>query len=347
MKLLYGVVGEGMGHATRSRVVIDHLLTAGHEVHVVVSGRAWAFLHRHFALTGRCAVTEIRGFHMHYEGNALALGRSIVENLGKAPASLVRNLATWLGMDFEADAVISDFESWAFFYGLNHMKPVISIDNMQVIHRCEHPDVITGDPDFQLARAAVKVKLPGAHHYLVTTFFRPPLRKDRTTLVPPILRPEVLAAKREPGKHVLVYQTGTSNEALVSELQRLPFEFRLYGMRREEQRGNVRLRDFSETGFVEDLRTARAVVAGGGFSLMSEAVHLGVPMYAVPLEGQYEQELNARYLAMLGYGMFATRFEADRIGEFVERAPEHTDYVPRDNRELFDHLDGLLADLRG
>lgn len=39
MRILYGVAGEGMGHATRSRVVIDHL-TRHHEVEVVVSGRA-------------------------------------------------------------------------------------------------------------------------------------------------------------------------------------------------------------------------------------------------------------------------------------------------------------------
>jgi len=32
MKILYGVVGEGMGHAIRSRVVLDHLLATGHEV---------------------------------------------------------------------------------------------------------------------------------------------------------------------------------------------------------------------------------------------------------------------------------------------------------------------------
>ena len=29
MRVLYGVVGEGMGHATRSRVVLEHLLEEG------------------------------------------------------------------------------------------------------------------------------------------------------------------------------------------------------------------------------------------------------------------------------------------------------------------------------
>ena len=30
LRVLYGVVGEGMGHATRSRVVVEHLARAGH-----------------------------------------------------------------------------------------------------------------------------------------------------------------------------------------------------------------------------------------------------------------------------------------------------------------------------
>jgi len=39
MRILYGVVGEGMGHAMRSRVILDELVKE-HQVQVVVSGRA-------------------------------------------------------------------------------------------------------------------------------------------------------------------------------------------------------------------------------------------------------------------------------------------------------------------
>ena len=43
MRILYGVNGEGMGHATRSQVVVESLL-ADHEVRVVASGAAFAYL---------------------------------------------------------------------------------------------------------------------------------------------------------------------------------------------------------------------------------------------------------------------------------------------------------------
>src|SRR5690349_17272097 len=44
MKVLYGVTGEGMGHAMRSRVVLEHLIAKGHTVEIMASGRAAAFL---------------------------------------------------------------------------------------------------------------------------------------------------------------------------------------------------------------------------------------------------------------------------------------------------------------
>ncbi|CAF1380921.1 unnamed protein product [Didymodactylos carnosus] len=44
MRILYGVVGEGMGHATRSKVILEMLMKEQHHVKVVVSNRAYKFL---------------------------------------------------------------------------------------------------------------------------------------------------------------------------------------------------------------------------------------------------------------------------------------------------------------
>ncbi|MBE7484768.1 MAG: teichoic acid biosynthesis protein [Polyangiaceae bacterium] len=351
MKILYGVVGEGMGHATRSRVVLEHLLSAGHEVKVVVSGRAHKFLTERLASRANLTLEEIHGLSLRYFGNRLDKSESLFENLKKAPKGIKKNVEVYRKVaedGFTPELVISDFESWAAFYALNHFLPVISIDNMQVINRCRHDKAVAKSQglNFRIAKLAVKMKMPGAYHYLVTSFFYPPVKKRRTTLVPPILRPEILAAKREPGDHVLVYQTAGSNEALVPTLKKLPYRFRVYGMGRDGSDGNVTLRPFSETGFVEDLRTARAVIAGGGFSLMSEAVTLHVPMLSVPIEQQYEQELNARYLAHLGYGQWAPELDRDVISSFLGRTDELSHNLERferhDNAMLFACVDELI-----
>src|SRR5690606_5860953 len=87
--------------------------------------------------------------------------------------------------------------------------------------------------------------------------------------------------------------------------------------------GRLTYRPFDEAAFVEDLRTARAVLTGGGFTLLSECVHLGKPALSVPLAGQFEQVLNARYLERLGYGACAERATPEAIAAFAERLPEH------------------------
>ncbi len=351
MRILYGVVGEGMGHATRSRVVVEHLLAAGHELHLVVSGRAHHFLTERLADEPRVRIDEIHGLVLRFEGNAVDKSETFLANLSGLPAGVLKNIAAYEAVaeaDFDPQLVISDFESWAFLYALNHRLPVVSIDNMQVLNRCRHDDEVTagGSRHFKLAKWLVKAKLPGAYHYLVSSFFFPEVKKPRTTLVPPILRPEVISAVREPGDHVLVYQTAANNDALIPTLRSLPGTFRVYGMGREGVEGNVTLCAFSETGFVDDLRTARAVIAGGGYSLMGEAMHLRVPMLSVPLAGQFEQVLNARYLEKEGYGAWSPHLDADVVRGFLERTAAFTDallrYPAQDNSLLFACVDELV-----
>jgi hypothetical protein len=159
--------------------------------------------------------------------------------------------------------VISDFESFSYYFGKAHRIPVIDLDNIHILSKCRHsPALLRGhERDFGLIRSVVAAKLPRCFHYLIPTFFYPPVRSRRTTLVPPILRSEVLAARSERGEHLLVYQTATTNLALPETLRRLGVPARVYGLRRDLTEdlvdGNVTYRPFGEARFIEDLRTAR------------------------------------------------------------------------------------------
>ncbi|RKH13060.1 teichoic acid biosynthesis protein [Corallococcus sp. CA053C] len=323
MRILYGVVGEGMGHATRSRVLLE-ALTKEHEVHIVVSGRAQSYLSQRFQ-----NVHGIWGLTIAYEGNSVKKWQTVLQNLQGAVKGWPQNVRQYFDLveGFKPDVVVSDFETFSYLFAKNHRLPVISVDNMQVINRCQHdPAMLAGhEESFEASRAIVKAKLPGAFHYLATTFFYPPLRKRRTTLAPSILRPEIIAAKSEPGEHLLVYQTATTNTHLPEILKQSGVPCRVYGLRRDLKEdvveGNLTYRPFSEAGFIDDLRTARAVVAGGGFTLMSEAVYLHKPLLSIPVGGQFEQVLNALYLEKLGYGMYVKELSLDALKTFLQRVP--------------------------
>src|SRR5262245_7998390 len=258
MRILYGVVGEGMGHAMRSRVVLDYL-TQNHDVQVVVSGRAYDYLQKR--ASEHLAVRKILGYSIVYEDNEVDSFRTLLANLKGAVKGWPENIRAYfeLADKLEPDVVISDFESWSYLFAKNRDIPVVSVDNIQMLNRCAHaPEIVAGhEGELRLAKAVIKPKVAGAFHYLITTFFYPPVRKPRTTLHPPILRPEILAAPRADGaatgQHLLVYQTSTSNTALPEILARCGSECRIYGLRRdlreEVVEGNLRYRPFSEAGF--------------------------------------------------------------------------------------------------
>jgi uncharacterized protein (TIGR00661 family) len=149
---------------------------------------------------------------------------------------------------------------------------------------------------------------------------------------------------------VLVYQTSTSHDRLLSALRTTGMECRIYGLRRDIDAdvvdGNLRFRPFSEAAFIADLASARGVVASAGFTLMGEAIFLHKPMLAVPLGGQFEQVLNARYLEIEGYGMTADAVDEESLTTFVEALPEYQEsldtYSQDGNSALFEALDEQL-----
>ena len=355
VRILYGVVGEGMGHAVRSRVVLDEI-TRHHEVQVVVSGRAHDYLKARES--DRLGVNRIWGLSIVYEDNQVRNLRTVLTNLKGAlvQGGWPENIRAWFDLTerFRPEVVISDFESWSYLYAKLQGLPVISIDNQQIIARCRlAPEALEGhERDFQLTRALVAAKLPGCFHYLITTFFYPPVKKPRTTLVPPVLRGEILAARPEPGDHLLVYQTSTSHGELLDVLRRCGVESRNYGVRRElrseVREGNLRFLPFSETSFVDDLRTARGVIANGGFTLLGEALYLRRPVLSLPVARQFEQVLNGRYLALEGYGLVADEVRGSIVEEFIGRTGEFSRNLERHrqdgNQVLFGELEALLAE---
>jgi uncharacterized protein (TIGR00661 family) len=350
MKILYGVPGEGMGHATRSKVIIQYLLEQNHDVRVVSSDRAFTFLNT--AFPGR--VTEIKGFHFAYKNAKISKSGTFMLNLKSAGKNLVYNYIKKLEIEhtFEADLVISDFESFAYFYAKMHKLPIISIDNMQVMNRCKLDIAISKEEEsnFTLAKQIVKAKLPGCNQYFISSFFEAEIVKKNTQLVPPIIREAILQAKTSEGNHILMYQTSSSLENVQETLAKLPHEhFIVYGMNQNYTQGNVQFKPFSETEFIADFASAKAVIANGGFSFLSEAVYLHKPIYSFPIDGQFEQYMNAAYIEKMGYGRHFKSLGSDQLKAFLYDLPifkgQLAQYEQKGNEKLFETLNLQLVSL--
>ncbi len=347
MRILYGVTGEGLGHAMRSRVMTDHLRARGHEVKLAASGRAHDYLRRYFD-----DVQQIPGFAMAYRGERVSRSRTVAR-VGRSVRPAVRasvELYRHAISGFSPDVCISDFDSFSHVFGKLFDRPVISLDHQHVIDRCEHRRTIKArlPGDFRLTRAIVRAKMPGCAHYVVTSFYFPdprPRCRTRTTLVGPILRPEVLQLEATVGEHVLVYQTARATPALMAALRAIPEQrFIVYAREGAGTDGNVEVRTFDEQQFLEDLASARAVICNGGYTLMSEALYLGKPVLSLPLRHQGEQELNAAYLAELGLGVALPHLDPEAIRQFV-RYPFSRARIGAGNDLAFATIDRLLQEV--
>ena len=359
MRILYGLCGEGKGHATRSLVAIDHLERRGHEVLAAASGQAYPMVAKAHRRT-----LEIVGLSMRCEGGALDLAGSVELNARRLPEMLARNAAAWSETEaFRPDAAVTDFDSFAWLFASARGLPVVSFDNAQILPRCDHAPWLWSSRHADGLRALdffVQTKAPTADHFIVTSFFYPPVKRElarTTTVVPPVLRTSVLEkltvdsdqssvgrrtaaggglselrtvncerAWAAEGGHVLVYKTASLDDASFLDALRAvsSTRFVVYGCAEDAVvPPNCTRRSFSEAGFIDDLARSRAVIGNAGMSLLGEALAFGKPLYAVPVRGQYEQVLNACYLEKLGYGAAADVLEARGLEAFLERVPEY------------------------
>jgi uncharacterized protein (TIGR00661 family) len=339
--ILYGVNGEGAGHSTRAKEVLSHLVARGHRVHVATFDRGLQTLKAQFD------VTEIYGFHFAYVNNRVRYRRTIAKNLLTVPQSakslsLLKNLAE----EWKTDLIITDFEPLTCHVGHKLRLPVLSIDNQHCLTNAvvSYPRQYRGDA--AAAKLVTRLMTPHANAYLVISFFTAPIRKRNTFLFPPLLRQEILDAKPTQGEHVLVYVTSPA-PALANLLASVRCRFIAYGFGREGQEENMLYKKPSVDGFFADLTSARAIVANSGFSLVTEALHLGKPYLAVPVSHQFEQIFNAYWLEKSGYGAYWEELNKERVESFLYNLPHYREalaqYPRQGNAALLEKLDSLIA----
>jgi len=339
--ILYGVNGEGSGHSTRAKEVLRHLVRQGHSVHVASFDRGMQNLRDEFE------VTEIYGLRLSYVNNRVRYEQTIANNLLATPKAVKSNhRLLWLAEEWKIDLVITDFEPMTCHVGHRKHLPIIAIDNQHCITNAEVSYPKQYRRDAAATKMVAKLMTPRADAYLVISFFPAKVKKKDTFLFSPLLREEVLSAKSTQGDSVLVYVTSPSPK-LAEMLQAVRCAFVAYGFGKEGVSGNVTFKKPTLDGFLADLVGCKAVIANSGFSLISEALHLGKPYLAIPVAHQFEQIFNAYYLDKVGYGAYWEELAKEKIESFLFNLDVYREnlakYPRQDNSALLAKLDDLIA----
>jgi uncharacterized protein (TIGR00661 family) len=344
-KILYGVAGEGMGHAIRSKTIIDYL-SKKHDVVIATSKKPYDYLSRFYK-----NVIEVHGPHIATKGSKISNTKTILENLNNLPKKSYDSLRKLIELvrKEQPTIIISDFEPFTNLISKLYRIPLISVDNIHTISNCKLELPRKYKKDQVAAHMVTKTFINHAKYYFITTYFYPQPKNKKTILFPPILRKEILKAQPIKGKHFLVYQTYYTDNELFPALKKIKEKFIVYGYKEEKEEDNIKFKKFTEKGFVEDLASCKGVITNGGFTLLSEAVHLGKPILSVPFKNYFEQTMNAVYLDKLGYGKFSEVLDKKTIVNFIKKIPRYKDnlrkYNCADNIQLFEKLDEVIAEL--
>ncbi len=312
--IFYSVCGEGMGHAIRSATILEEL-TKKHDVYIFSSERAYQYLDSKFD-----NVYEIGGFNTVYENNTVNNTKTFLKALKTNPTNLKEgyNVLYKKAKEIKPNIMISDFENYSSMASNLLKIPLISVDNIHMLAETDYEYPENHKIDMLTAKAVARAYILRPVRYIMTSFFYPPLKHpEKSAIYPPVLRKEILDLEGKEGKHILVYQTSASSINLMEELKEINEEFILYGFNKDEKDKNLTYREFNEDQIYEDMASAKAVIVNGGFTMISEAIHLKKPIYSTPAKKNFEQILNGFYVEKLGYGEMHNNLNGENIRGFL------------------------------
>ena len=222
--------------------------------------------------------------------------------------------------------------------------PLISLDNIHMITQAKIDYPKSHYVEMLKAKGVIKTYVVNPRFHILTSFFYPKVRaKKNAVIYPPIIREEILKLEPKDGDHIIVYQTSRESEKLVGRLKALKNEkFIVYGFDKDETDGNLSFKHFNEDEFYDDLASAKAVICNGGFTFISEAIHLKKPIYSVPAIGNFEQTLNGFYVQKLGYGEYHEVMSAQRVANFLKRLLRYQQKLSKVKKT---NNDGIIREL--
>jgi uncharacterized protein (TIGR00661 family) len=334
-KIFYAVSGEGRGHATRARTLIESL-KADHRIVLYAPHHAHDVLDPVYRDDPEVTVRRIPGLTFHYSAHDSAARRlDYFQTGGHGLAYLarlprrVRELERELRRE-RPDLVVTDFEPLLPRAARRVGVPFVSLDHQHFLTTYDLSSLPLGlRLHAELMSWLVRLFYRGQAATVVSSFYFPPLRRGVRNVrqIGVLLRPEILGAEPEEGPHLLAYLRRFESPRVIEALRGCGCPVRVYGLGERPDAGRLRFCAVDVERFAADLARCRGLVTTAGNQLIGEALYLGKPVLAVPERGNREQEVNAHFLRRSGAGMVT---DMDRL-------------TAADVRALLDGADRLVS----
>ncbi|GGB76668.1 glycosyltransferase family protein [Dyadobacter sediminis] len=336
MKILFLVQGEGRGHLTQAIALGQILRKAQHEIVGAMTGKsAGRMIPTFFKDQIQASVYEFDAPCIAYNPNGKGM------NLGRTIGTILSNMPKYLrAVQFihkivsktKPDAIICFYETYGGIYNFLYGQkvPMICIAHQYLLL---HPKfVFPENSRFNKSVINFNSRLTSwlAAKRLALSFREMESRNDlKITVVPPLIREEVLNLKPTCGDFLLVYMTHHSMSKKIVDWHQEHPEVHLHCFWDNAEADEVLRLDETLTfhrinseKYLNMLASCKALVTTAGFESVCEAIYLGKPVMMIPVPNHFEQECNALDGVISGAGVRSKTFDLSVILEYL---PRHQD----------------------
>lgn len=355
MKFLFIVQGEGRGHLTQAMTMERMLRDHGHEVVGILVGKSAARRLPAFFSEGVCAPVatfETFDFMPAPKGKRPDIFRTFFGNLKVsnkfAPSvELIRRTIRSSG----ADAVVNFYEllgTMGWHRSGRHVPMAVIGHQFLLTHKDFGAPVIgfEGKPALDLFSNAIA---KGASKILALSF-RPMEPCRKMVVVPPLLRPEVMALEPRKGDYILGYMLNAGFAEEVRSWHAAHPEVPLRFFWDDPTHGPVYNVDetlsfyyLDDKEFLRQMAGCGAYASTAGFESICEAMYLGKPLLMVP--SHIEQRCNAFDATRFGAAVSAEKFDLSKLLDFARNGytpePGFREWVRSGEEKILRELESL------
>lgn len=354
MRLLWGICGIGLGHVRRQLPLLQHFAKRA-DISIFTYGSGLPFLTKAFAGYSNIKVAQVSVPYwlgqpdgLDFAGSAKHPSNTALDFKGNAlaMAGAEQHIRT-------PHLVVSDYEPIAAQYAYAMGAPLVTLDQQSKYLGAALPACLVGT-GYADEVQRLSMFFPKADARLACSFFEVPQKKSDVQLIPPIFGSEVKGLKRTPSARplVLVYLSEQMADAgqraqIFAVLARFAdVQFVVYVPAKTLQSapaGNINLFPQGDKRFISHLAACHGIISTAGHGLLSEAMHLGIPVLALPLK-LYEQQMNAKVIVDAGFGLRAQKLTCASLRRFLHDLPDYSAAILRDKKVLL-RGDGLVQAL--
>lgn len=346
-KVLVGVCGIGRGHTDRQRPIIEHFADKGR---LVIFAYGESLKHYEAEFAGRDNVLVLEVAVPFFAGNQDGLDFQRTAEINEGINSWWNHMALAGAQSFmgKPDLVISDYEPVSAQYAYAYDAPLVTIDQQSKYLIGDFPTQLNGQT-YADEIARLRMFFPKAEARIACSFFdvtRKSNAKEQVDIYGPIIKRSVQSMKRAPiSNSVLVYIS--SQKDFVQDASEIAdicasmpeYKFQVFAPNSQQFAtrkllpNNMVLFQHGDSHFTTVLQECSGIITTAGHTLLSEAMLLGIPVYAIPL-AVYEQQMNAHVIHENNFGMSHDYLSVKPLKEFLANLPSYAQAIEQDKSIL-------------